>query len=270
MSENPLLTKLKQRYDELKEEMICSQSSKPKSGLIQILVQNYLEHQYNSSNVLMYPEIINDIRGEHSGTAIDSFNENLEDRGVVNDGIIDSSITVCAFLKDFIRPDSYLSSYEVKSGENKYITQFKNLKQILTKIIYQPKTELVLVLVPNVDENLSHLTNNIKQFNVIKNKIKALNDKDKYKLFNEMILNTTYDDWSMTAALSMLINLVHDGKTIAETSDESKKNDCISNDQFNILASQFNRLNIEILTIEELAKYDINKEFVFRIIGLLG
>ena len=246
-------------YVELKEEMICSQSLKAKSGLIQILVQNYLEHQYNSSNVFMYPEIINDI---------DAFSENLEDRGVVNDGVIDSSITVCAFLKDFIKPDSYINSYEVKSGENKYITQFKNLKQILTKIVYQPKTELVLVLVPKVDENYEWLRTNAKQFNAIKKRIMNLNEGDQYKLFNEMVLNVSYDDWSMTAALSMLMNIVKDGKAVAN--DENRKSECISNEQFRVLMSQFVRLRVEILTIEDLGKYDINNEFVFRIVGLLS
>ena len=99
-------------YAELKPDMICSQKSKPKAALIQILVQNYLEHQFNSNNVFMYPEIINDI---------DSFNIDLESRGVVVDGVIDSTITICAFLRDYVSDSNYLSSYEVKSGENEYI-----------------------------------------------------------------------------------------------------------------------------------------------------
>ena len=248
-------------YANLKEskEMICSQGSKPKSGLIQILVQNYLEHQYNSENVFMYPEIINDI---------DVFNENLEDRGVVINGVIDSSIEVCAFLKDYISADSYLSSYEVKSGENRYISKFKNLKQILTKIRYQPKTELVLVLVPNIDENFSELSKNVKIFNGIKSKISSMNENNKYKLFNEIVLNEEFNESSITSALTIMINLVKNGKSIAE--NKNRKNDCITNEQFNTLYDQFNRLKIEILTIDDLARYDINKEFIFRIIELLG
>jgi len=237
------------------DEMICSQGSKPKSGLIQILVQNYLEHQYNSENVFMYPEIIN---------------ENLEDRGAVIDGVIDSSIEVCAFLKDYISVDSYLSSYEVKTGENKYITKFKNLKQILTKIQYQPKTKLVLVLVPNIDENFSELSKNVKIFNSIKSKISSMNENNKYKLFNEIVLNEEFNESSITSALSIMINLVKDGKSIIDKLKKEKKNECITNEQFNILYNQFNQLKIEILTIDDLAKYDINREFIFRIIELLS
>lgn len=249
-------------YAELKEEMICSQKSKARSGLIQILVQNYLEHQFNSNNVFLYPEIINDI---------DAFNENLETRGVIIDGSIDSSITICAFLRDYVSDNSYLSSYEVKSGENDYILKFKNLKQILTKIIYPENVELVLVLVPNVDENFSELKKNIRIFNVIKSRIQSMNEKNKYKLFNEMVLNENYDNSSITSALSTLINIVNDGKCQADVIRDinEKKEKCITEEQSKILMSQFDRLRIEVLTIEDLSRYDINKEFVFRIIRLL-
>lgn len=197
----------------------------------------------------MYPEIIN---------------ENLEDRGVIVDGVIDSTIEICAFLKD------YLSSYEIKSGENKYITKFKNLKQILTKIHYQPKTELILVLVPNVDENFSELMKNVKIFNSIKTKILSMNENNQYKLFNEMILNEEFNENSITSALSIMINLVKDGKSIVDKDEEEIKRICITPEQFQTLLSQFNRLKIEVLTIDDLAKYDINKEFVFGIIRLIG
>lgn len=144
------------------------------SLLVQILVQNYLEHKYNAKNSFIYSEAINDI---------DIFTKEIDEEFKTN-------IKIKTFI-DILPDNSYSNSYEVKTGKLNYILQFKNLLQLITKSKYQNDTKLQLIVVPsrcNID--MKELKDKYKIFDNLKSQILNKPEEEQKKIFNTFINKT--------------------------------------------------------------------------------
>ena len=103
-----------------------------RSSIIQLLVHNYLTHEYKTQNVFIYPELINDL---------DIFSTNLSNIDVLSiDDKLNTNIDIQAILD--VTSDEYVQSCEIKSGNicgestKIHLFDFSNLLQLITKINY--------------------------------------------------------------------------------------------------------------------------------------
>jgi hypothetical protein len=222
-----------------------------KSFLIQILVQNYLEHEYQTENVFIYPELVNDL---------DIFSKDLKtQQNLLNArGTLDYGLTIRAFL-DEIDGEEYIQSCEIKSGEKQYICAVKNLNQILTKIKYPVNTKLLLTLVPiefNVDKtNLI----DVDKFNRLKNEI--LQNEHGYDIINSLINDTDLANHDINSALTSIL-----GKLRKGTLKTQYKNN-ITEDQYEGLMKNFEKVELRIITFEDLEKYPIGTEYIHSLLS---
>ena len=125
-----------------------SNGKNAKSFYFQSMVQNYLEHQYNTESIKFYPELINDI---------DLFRSDISKLIIKYGPDGKSNYSLISVFLEEIDPNDYLESYEVskspaqaqvKFRNNENITKFENLLSLITKIKYPLNTKLILVLVP--------------------------------------------------------------------------------------------------------------------------
>ena len=183
-----------------------------KSSLIQILVQNYLEYEYKTQNVFIYPELINDI--DIFSTDLTKYQNLLNERGT-----IDYKLTIRAFL-DEINNEDYEQSCEVKSGtlclepfrvrgtvnnSTNHLFDFNNLLQLITKIKYPSNTKLLLVLVPNMYEFDESKLLDVKVFEKLKNIILSDNEENKRKIFNLFRNDKSFEKRDINSVLTSLI-----------------------------------------------------------------
>ena len=118
-----------------------------RSLIIQLLVHNYLTHEYKTQNVFIYPELINDL---------DIFSTNLSNIDVLSiDGKLNTNIDIQAILD--VASDEYVQSCEIKSGNIYEIADvvrnlsFKQKEKGLStgekKMLYNAKQILISELV---------------------------------------------------------------------------------------------------------------------------
>ena len=219
------------------------------SSFIQFLVLNYIKEEYNTKNVYIYPELIEDL---------DVLANDIKTHEQLYEKNKSRKLTIRTLLKE-IPDEEYLESYEVKHGESFHITKFKNLKQILTKIKFPISTRLVLVLVPSGWNFNKELLIDIERFNDLKNEILSLDYDNKKKVFNSIINNTSLGEMSITDALSSLLEDLDDECL----KDYGNKN--ISNDDNETLISNFERLDVKVLTLEDLER-DIKKSTIHDVL----
>lgn len=219
------------------------------SSFIQFLVLNYIKEEYNTRNVFVYPELIEDLDVMASDIRT---HERLYERSKKR------KLTIRAFLQE-IPDEDYLESYEVKHGESFHITEFKNLKQLLTKIRFPINTRLVLALVPSGWNFNKDLIINTDMFNNLKEQILSLEYEDKKKVFNSIINDTSLGEMSITDALSCLLDDLEN----ENLKDYGNKN--ISDEIAEILINNFERLDVKVLVLEELER-DIKKSTIHDVL----
>ena len=170
--------------------------------LLQILVQHYIEQKHKKSGYYVYSEAINDI---------DIFNKELHTIGIIRDGL-KANIKIKTFL-DILPDNSYVSSYEVKTGKLSYILQFKNLLQLITKTRYQPKTKLGLILIPyRVNVDIEELQEKYTLFDKLKNDILSKPISTQRKIFNTLINKTFLFNVSILDAIIHVLGMEENGK----------------------------------------------------------
>lgn len=222
-----------------------------KSSLIQILVQNYLEYEYKTQNVFIYSELINDI--DIFSTDLTKYQNLLNERGV-----IDYKLTIRAFL-DEINNEDYLQSCEVKSGEKTNLCNVQYLNQILKKIKYPNNTKLLLILVPNEFNVDKSNIMDVNKFSRLKNEI--LNHDKCYEIFNTLINDTNLINQDINSALISILARLRKGnlKTCYKLN--------ITNDEYETLVNNFKKIEIKILTFEDLEKYPISSEYIHSLLS---
>lgn len=170
--------------------------------LLQVLVQNYIEHKYKTKNVFVYSEAINDI---------DVFTKDLHSIGIIKDGLR-ANISIKTFI-DILPDNCYTSSYEVKTGKLSYVLQFKNLLQLITKVKYQPNTKLQLILIPSrccID--MDELKEKYKLFDKLKNDILNKPIDVQRKIFNTFINKTFLFNTNILDAIIHVLGMEANGK----------------------------------------------------------
>ena len=93
------------------------------SSFIQFLVLNYIKEEYNTNNVYIYPELVNDL---------DVLANDIKTHEKLYETSKKRKLTIRTLLRE-IPNEEYLESYEVKHGEPFHLTKFKNLKQLMMK-----------------------------------------------------------------------------------------------------------------------------------------
>ena len=219
------------------------------SSFIQFLVLNYIKEEYNTRNVFVYPEMIEDL---------DVLINDIKTHERLYERSKKRKLTIRTFLQE-IPDEEYLESYEVKHGELFHITKFKNLKQLLTKIRFPVNTRLVLALVPSGWNFNKDLIINTDMFNNLKEQILSLEYDDKKKVFNSITNDTSLGEMSITNALSCLLDDLEN----ENLKDYGSKN--ISDEIAEILINNFERLDVKVLVLEELER-DIKKSTIHDVL----
>ena len=233
-----------------------------KSLLIQILVQNYLEHEYKTQDVFIYPELINDI---------DIFSTDLtKHQNLLNErGVIDYKLTIRAFL-DEINNEDYVQPCEVKSsakclepervrGEKTNLCNVQYLNQILKKIRYPTNTKLLLILVPNEFNIDKSNIMDVNKFSRLKDEI--LNHDKRYEIFNALINDANLINQDINSALISILARLRKGNL--KTCYKSN----ITNEEYETLVNNFKKIEIKILTFEDLEKYPISSEYIHSLLS---
>ena len=219
------------------------------SSFIQFLVLNYIKDEYNTRNVFIYPELIEDL---------DIMASDIKTHERLYEKSKKRKLTIRTFLQE-IPDEDYLESYEVKHGEPFHIAKFKNMKQLLTKIRFPINTRLVLALVPSGWNFNKDLIINVDMFDSLKEQILSLEYDDKKKVFNGMINNTSLGEMCITDALSCLLDDLDD----ENLKDYGSRN--ITDEITEMLISNFERLDVKVLTLEELER-DIKKSTIHDVL----
>lgn len=225
------------------------------SSFIQFLVLNYIKEEYNTRNVYIYPELIEDL---------DVLANDIKTHEQLYERSKSRKLTIRTLLKE-IPDEEYLESYEVKQSSAadkisvKHGEPFKNLKQILTKIKFPMSTRLVLALVPSGWNFNKELIMNSDMFNSLKHQILSLDYEDKKKVFNSIINDTSLGEMSITDALSSLL----DDLEYESLKSYGKMN--ISDETTEMLISNFERLDVKVLMLKELER-DIKKSTVHDVL----
>lgn len=229
-----------------------------KSSLVQLLVQNYLEQEFDTKSVFVYDEIINDVDVfDKDLTQIEQLVTEIRSRKRLT-----NKLTIHAFLG--VVPDAYLYSYEVKSGVNDYIFLFNHLMQLISKCKYPDKTKLELITVPDgfnscFDEEKADL----EQFEDLKQQIFSdkFNENDRYLLFNAFANDNTLKRTRITSALIIAMSKCENNKL---TSGMYKNN--ITNEEYEMLKNNFKKVSIRVLTYEELVSKELQKELIISVL----
>ena len=210
---------------------------------IQLLVQNYMKHKYETKRVFIYPEMINDF--EIIAEELQK-NNNL----YYNDKM-KPKLTFQVLISN-IPAESYLESYEVKHGKEYYLNRFHHLKQIITKLPYPENTKLILALVPSEYNFNIELLNNPDEFDVLKTKLLSLDEETQKQIFNSIINDTSLEQKNINVALNELISNAENG-LLKIYGDERN----ITNDVFNQLRNNLMSVEIKIITLEELESVEM-------------
>ena len=221
-----------------------------KSNLIQLLVQNYLEHEYGMEQVFIYPELVNDL---------DVFSRNLRDYKHIykSYGRYDHTLTLRVFL-DEIDDEDYSETYEVKSGEKQNLTLFKNLKQVIRKIKYPDNTKIVLLLVPGMFMFDTTTLIDTETYDDAHTTISNLSKEKKYAFFNALVNDTSIEKESITGGLVSLLGRLRKGKLQLDYGPEKN----ITQEEADALYFNFDKTDIRILTLEKLCEIPMKKEFI--------
>lgn len=210
------------------------------SFFVQAMVQNYLEHQYNTESVRIYPELINDL---------DVLKRDLKECESF------SNIMNLRVLLDQIS-DDYIETYEVKCCEVPYLTKTQNLVQLLTKIHYPTNTKLILLLVPSRhNASLKGILNN-DSFDKERKKILSLDEQKQYKIFNALCNDQEYKDSDVISALMSMMIRLEKNRLKYDFGDRN-----LSNEEFEMIRDNFKKVEIQAYTLEELEKYPMSSEF---------
>ena len=170
--------------------------------LLQLLVQNYIEHRHKSKNSYVYSEAVNDI---------DIFNKDIHTIDIIRDGLC-ANIKLGTFI-DILPDNCYTHSYEVKTGKLSYILQFKNLLQLITKTRYQPTTKLGLILIPyRTDIDIDELKNKYKLFDKLKTDLLNKPLSTQRQIFNTLVNKTFLFNANILDAFIHVIGMENNGK----------------------------------------------------------
>ena len=206
------------------------------SFFVQAMVQNYLEHQYNTESVKIYPELINDFDVlKHDIKECEEF-DNLINLRVLLDQI----------------SDDFIESYEIP-----YLTKTQNLVQLITKIHYPTNTKLILLLVPSRHNVcLKNIINN-DSFDKLRQKILSLDKQKRYKVFNALCNDQEYKDSDIINTLASIMIRLEKNKLKYDFGDEKN----LTDEEFKMIEDNFKKVDIKAYSLEELEKYPMTSEF---------
>ena len=220
------------------------------SFFVQAMVQNYLEHQYNTESVKIYPELINDL--------------DILKRDIKECEEFDNLMNLRVLLDQI--SDDYIESYEVskspaqaqiKCCEVPYLTKTQNLIQLITKIHYPTNTKLILLLVPSRHNvSLKNIINN-DSFDKLRQKILSLDEQKQYKIFNALCNDQEYKDSDIINTLASIMIRLEKNKLKYDFGDEKN----LTNEEFKMVEDNFKKVDIKAYTLEELEKYPMTPEF---------
>lgn len=225
-----------------------------RSSIIQLLVHNYLTHEYKTQNVFIYPELINDL---------DIFSTNL------------SNIDIQAILD--VTSDEYVQSCEIKSGNicgestKIHLFDFSNLLQLITKINYPTETKLLLILVPNTYEFQTEKLLDINMFEKLKLMILSESDENKRKMFNILVNEKSFRSRDINSVLTSIIGMTK--KQLLDTYINKLKNrkdiyEELSDNNYNYIIQNFGKIELQILRLEELEKYPLSGDIIKSLLSL--
>lgn len=237
-----------------KNDKMCENVKNKNAYFIQVLVQNYLEHELaEKGTYYLYGELINDI---------DVFSKNIMQYAKIRQKLSSQRPSaeaphIEAFL-DLVEGSSYLYSYDVKYAAKKYMYQFQHIYQIISRIKYPSNTTLQIIVVPSerdLDESVEH---NISTFEEYKQKILSLAPPDK-----KLIFNTFANDKSFSKDDASDVLMRYYQKALRKTLKTTfgAEND-ICDDDAKMLEYNFSKLTIRILRVNELLKYPLTPEFI--------
>ena len=224
------------------------------SNIIQMLVQNYLEYENKEKDVYIYPELINDI---------DVFNKRIHDKVFSKYPMREEPKSVQAFL-NIIKDEEcdYVNTYEVKYESDAYIFIVKNIMQIVECPFRYPDNTIVeLILIPSDKEAIDKedpLYKRISEFNKIKEMYSEMNEDYQFIFMNVLKNNKGSLKEDINVYLESLINKISKGKVIPNYKNE------ISKDEFAIMSNNFTKIQIRLLSINDLISIPITKEFIHK------
>ena len=229
---------------------VFKEYNKLRSGIVQLLVQKYIEIETKSDNIFMYSELNNDI---------DAFNVRLENIEKLKEKFQSPSMIntpptdIEAFIEE-IPDDSYISSYEVKHTSSTYLLLYKNIYQLISKHSYQDNTELWLILVPTTAFEIGPFQ---EQFTKIKEEIKLLTEIHQKILFNELLYNEQIRNKNVIDAINFTLARIYKGKINID-------NIKITDDDFNKLKKNLLKIQIRVIPLSELLEIELDKDFIKR------
>ena len=218
------------------------------SNTIQLLCQNYIEHENRDSKVFIYPELINDV---------DVFNKRIECIQKIHEKFMSKTPykmepkTVNAFLKIIESEDcDYLSSEE-------HAMKLKNLMRLIDNgTPYPNSTTVELILVPSDKKNVSDddgIFAQIKQFKELQNEFGALSEDEQSTVISTLIHDTGSYKEHMN---SVLLNLLLDVKSGSIITAADKQ-------RIDIARHNLLKINIRVLSVKELLTVPLSNEYYF-------
>ena len=238
-----------------------------RSSIIQLLVHNYLTHEYKTQNVFIYPELINDL---------DIFSTNLSIIDVLSiDGKLNTNIDIQAILD--VTSDEYVQSCEIKSGNicgestKIHLFDFSNLLQLMTKINYPTETKLLLILVPNTYEFQTEKLLDINMFEKLKLMILSESDENRRKMFNILVNEKSFRSRDINSVLTSIIGMTK--KQLLDVYIDKLKNrkdiyEELSDNNYNYIIQNFGKIELKILRLEELEKYPLSGDIIKSLLSL--
>lgn len=210
------------------------------SFYVQAMVQNYLEHTYNTESVQIYPELINDL--------------DVLKKDITNYVELDDTVDLRVLLDQI--GDDYLASYEIKCCEVPYLTETRNLVQILTKIRYPVNTKIILALVPSHHNvRVNDIINN-ESFDKVRKRVLALDEQKQYKLFNALCNDQEYSGSKFICALTSIMIRLDKNKLKHDFGNNN-----LTNEEFETIRDNFRKIEIKAYSLEELERYPMTPEF---------
>lgn len=214
---------------------VFNEHNKMRFGVIQLLVQKYIEIESKLDNVFLYSELNYDI---------DAFNARLE-----NVEKLRSVITPPTIIEAFIEEisDEHASSM--------YLLMFKNIHQLISKHSYQENMNLWLILVPTSDSFDIKVFQ--EQFMKLKEEISSISEIQQKLLFDELLYNKTLHDKTVIDAITLTLAKIYKGKL---NIDKIK----ISDADYQMVKKNLFKTQIRVITLNELLEMELDKDFIKR------
>lgn len=205
-----------------------------------LLVKNYIQQTYNSDNVYIYTNVSDDLK--------------YIKRDIQNMNIGTKTIfCLIEFIEDVETEMIQNITCVVKDRKLKF-DKIQVLKNILTLTI-PDNTQLLYLIVPKSFLSNDELMYSISSFDELKATVDSCDDEVKYKLFNRLMNDLTFNDKSIIHGMETIIR---DAKYNQFTLMFGNRD--ITNEQLQSFTRNLSLLSVKIVNMETLTSLNLKSE----------